>query len=100
MQRTVARRVVAKSTDLLVLIGLTIVTAYSPAERPAEDRPGQFHVHRKRLVPTGIREWSHVGTRANSGGINILNGLPIKAPEILNAYVEPSAMAAFEKTGK
>lgn len=51
-------------------------------------------------LPTGYRNWTHVGTRIKAIGINILDGLPTKGPELLNAYVEPSAMAAFERTGK
>src|SRR5215468_11184 len=51
-------------------------------------------------LPTGYRSWTHVGTRIKAIGINILDGLPTKGPELLNAYVEPSAMAAFERTGK
>lgn len=51
-------------------------------------------------LPIGYRNWTHVGTRIKSIGINILDGLPTKGPELLNAYVEPSAMAIFEQTGK
>ena len=50
-------------------------------------------------LPAGYREWSHVGTRFNPGGISILDGLPLKAPEVMNAYVEPGAMAKFQRTG-
>ncbi|MCA6108301.1 hypothetical protein [Bradyrhizobium cenepequi] len=32
--------------------------------------------------------------------INVLDRLPTKGPELLNAYVEPNAMAAFESTGR
>ena len=103
MQRTVARRVVAKWTGLLVMICISIVTTYGVAAQ-ANDLPkiarANFTSDGSVMIPVEYREWSHVGTRVNSGGINILDGLPIKAPEILNAYVEPSAMAAFQKTGK
>lgn len=51
-------------------------------------------------LPIGYRNWTHVGTRIKSIGTNILDGLPTKGPELLNAYVEPSAMAVFERTGK
>jgi hypothetical protein len=51
-------------------------------------------------LPAGYRNWTHVGTRIKAIGINILDGLPTKGPELLNAYVEPSAMAAFEATGR
>lgn len=51
-------------------------------------------------LPVGYRQWSHVGTRYKPDGISILDGLPLRAPEIMNAYVEPSAMAWFQKTGE
>jgi hypothetical protein len=50
-------------------------------------------------IPVGYRQWVHVGTRYKPIGINILDGLPTKTPEIFNAYVEPSAFAAFTQTG-
>lgn len=51
-------------------------------------------------LPIGYRQWSHVGTRYKPGGISILDGLPLRVPEIMNAYVEPGAVAWFRKTGK
>ena len=51
-------------------------------------------------LPVGYRQWSHVATSVKFKGINVLDGSPIKTPEVLDAYVEPSAMAAFQKTGK
>jgi hypothetical protein len=50
--------------------------------------------------PTDYRQWVHVGTRVKVGGLNILDGKELTIPQILNAYVEPSAMAAYRKTGK
>lgn len=51
-------------------------------------------------LPAGYRQWSHVGTRYKPDGIGILDRLPLRAPEIMNAYVEPTAMAWFQKTGQ
>ena len=51
-------------------------------------------------LPVGYRQWSHVGTRYKPDGISILDGLPLRVPEIMNAYVEPSAVAWFQKTGE
>ena len=51
-------------------------------------------------LPVGYRRWVHIGTRLKPIGINILDGLPTKTPEIFNAYVEPGAFAAFEATGR
>jgi hypothetical protein len=50
-------------------------------------------------IPIGYRHWTHIGTRYKPIGVNILDGLPTKTPEILNAYVEPSALTAFDETG-
>jgi hypothetical protein len=51
-------------------------------------------------LPIGYRQWSHVGTSVKLRGINVLDGSPIATPEVLDAYVEPGAMAQFQKTGK
>ena len=50
-------------------------------------------------LPVGYRKWAHVGTRFKPDGLSILDELPLTVPEIMNAYVEPSAMAYFERTG-
>jgi hypothetical protein len=51
-------------------------------------------------LPVGYRHWVHIGTRYKPIGTNILDGLRTKTPEILNAYVEPRAMAIFQRTGR
>jgi hypothetical protein len=50
-------------------------------------------------LPVGYRQWYHVGTRFKPVGISILDGMETKTPEVLNAYVEPRAMAAYQATG-
>jgi Cytochrome P460 len=50
-------------------------------------------------LPLSYRQWVHVGTSVKFKGMNVLDGTPITSPEMLDAYVEPSAMAVFEKTG-
>ncbi|HTV60861.1 MAG TPA: cytochrome P460 family protein [Verrucomicrobiae bacterium] len=53
------------------------------------------------LLPQGYRQWVHVGTRINAlGKLSILDGKPTTTPEVLDAYVEPHAFAAFQRTGK
>ena len=47
-------------------------------------------------IATGL----YIGTRLKAQGISILDGRPTKGPEIFNAYVEPGAMEAFERTGQ
>jgi hypothetical protein len=51
------------------------------------------------VLPVGYRQWTHIGTRLKPIGINILDGEPTKTPEIFNAYVEPEAFAAHERSG-
>ena len=52
-------------------------------------------------LPVGYRQWVHVGTRDNAKGkVSIIDGKPTKTPEVLNAYVEPGAFAAYQKAGK
>ena len=51
-------------------------------------------------LPIGYRTWTHVGTRIETSGVNILDGQEIKQPEMLNAYIEPSALSHFRKTGE
>ncbi len=50
--------------------------------------------------PIEWRQWVHVGTRYKPVGLNILDQKLTKTPEILNAYVEPSAMAVYNQTGQ
>ena len=93
--------------ELIPLTGLLMAAALS-AEPGAIARPrasanaarASFDPDGSVNLPVGYRQWSHFGTRYKPDGINILDGLPIRTPEILNAYVEPGAMASFVKTGK
>lgn len=50
--------------------------------------------------PIGYRHWYHASTRLKPDGNSILDGLPIRTPEFLNTYIEPSALAAYRKTGE
>jgi hypothetical protein len=43
------------------------------------------------IRPVGWRQWVHIGMRYKPIGLNILDQKLTKTPEILNAYVEPSA---------
>jgi hypothetical protein len=51
-------------------------------------------------LPNGYRAWVHIGTRIKVGGKNILDGKDLTTPQVLDAYVEPTAYAAYQKTGK
>ena len=60
-----------------------------------------FNSKGEALLPEGYRQWVHVGTRDNAPGkLSILDGKPTTTPEVLDAYVEPSAFAAYQRTGK
>jgi hypothetical protein len=50
--------------------------------------------------PIEWRQWVHVGTRYKPIGLNILDQKLTKTPEILNAYVEPGAMAVYKQTSQ
>jgi hypothetical protein len=50
--------------------------------------------------PNGFRQWAHVGTRIKVGGTSILDGSPVAVPQVLNAYVEPIALAVYKQTGR
>ena len=61
----------------------------------------QFNSKGEVLLPEGYRHWVHVGTRDNAlGKLSILDGKPTTTPEVLDAYVEPRAFAAYQRTGK
>jgi hypothetical protein len=82
-------------------IGAVAASSESPANASSTTVVrAAFDPQGRAILPVGYRQWQHVGTRYKPDGLNILDGLPAKTPEILNAYVEPSAFAAFEKTGK
>ena len=85
----------------LALLTLAAV-AWSIAHAKSEE-----HVNRARFAADGSarrpvewRQWVHVGTRYKPIGLNILDQKLTKTPEILNAYVEPSAMAVYQQTGQ
>ncbi|HTW45979.1 MAG TPA: cytochrome P460 family protein [Acidobacteriaceae bacterium] len=61
----------------------------------------RFNSNGEVLLPVGYRQWVHVGTRVNPlGQLSILDGKPTTTPEALDAYVEPHAFAAYQRTGK
>lgn len=98
-------RVAALLLGSSVLAGSLVVAAHSAD--PAFEAAGTpttvgaiFAANGDVDLPVGYRRWSHVGTRIKTDGISILDGKPLTVPEIMNAYVEPSALAAFQATGK
>ena len=51
-------------------------------------------------LPSGFRQWEHVGTRVKTSGKSILDGSVILRPQVLDTYVEPSAFSKYKKSGK
>lgn len=78
-----------------VLPALAVASGGGNAQinRAKFDEQGRVH------LPELYRHWVHVGTRVQTDGINIIDGKEIDGPEILNAYVEPSAFEFFKANG-
>ena len=92
----------AKSAVTALALLTLAAAAWSIAHANSEDQ-----VNRARFVADGSairpmewRQWVHIGTRYKPIGLNILDQKLTKTPEILNAYVEPSAMAVYQQTGQ
>ena len=86
---------------LLMMAVVSTITVHDAAsDSPPSLARATFHPDGTVDLPVGYRQWTHVGTRYKPDGTSILDGLPLKVPEILNAYVEPGAMASFARTGK
>lgn len=68
-------------------------------EGKAEINRAKFDHEGRAHLPEDYRQWVHVGTRIEIDGINIIDGKEIDGPEILNAYVEPSAFEFFKANG-
>jgi hypothetical protein len=79
---------------------LGILIAVALGAEPTEVVRGTFDSDGAVHFPAQYRQWVHVGTRVKVGGKNILDGSDLKSPQILNSFVEPSAMAVYERTGQ
>ena len=86
-------------TSLAAVAGAGLVTM-ARSQNPSSAAVASFNVDGSLNLPRGYRHWVHIGTRLKPIGINILDGLPTKTPEIFNAYVEPHAFTLFRKTGR
>lgn len=80
---------------MLATIGLPSQTL-----RPQQSSEASFEQDGSVRLPSHYRQWANVGTRYKVGGMNILDGTPVKIPQVLNTYVEPSALDYYKRTGK
>ena len=85
---------------LICAVGYVETKTWAVTQATLGVKRASFNADGSVNLPTGYRQWFHIGTRFKPVGINILDFLPTKTPEIFNAYVEPKAMSAFEATGK
>jgi Cytochrome P460 len=86
-------RTLTSASLLLLLVGIALSqNLVIPSASFSREGTVQF--------PNGFRQWTHVGTRIKVGGTSILDGSPVTVPQVLNAYVEPSAFAVYKQTGK
>ena len=110
IRRVLARAVAAVVATLAIYnfvgdraSGATPAAAVKPGATQIVDEVlrAHFNATGEVLLPVGYRQWVHVGTRDNAKGkISIIDGKPTRTPEVLDAYVEPSAFVAFAKTGE
>jgi hypothetical protein len=88
----------------IAVLGIGLLSAAIPraasALRLQELSRATFAEGESVRLPLEYRQWVHIGTRIKVGGLNILDGTTLTTPQVLNAYVEPSAFAAYLKTGK
>jgi hypothetical protein len=89
----------AVAASVAIVLGALTCNAAKAAQSP-DVAKATFNPDGSVQLPVGYRGWVHVGTRYKPISANILDGKITKTPEILNAYVEPGAMAEFQSSGK
>ncbi len=83
---------------IAVTTGSSIATAAEGVEASAR---AKFESNTVVKLPEGYRNWTHIGTYFKEPGkTTILDGSVIEGAQFGNTYVEPSALAAYKKTGK
>lgn len=90
----------------VAVLFLVVTIAWSGTQQSGS-RPADHEIFRavfeqdgSARLPDGYRRWANVGSRYKASGRNILDGEPIVTPQIMNTYVEPSALDYYKKTGK
>ena len=87
------------------LLLFLLVAAWTRAQEPMSKSPGMssravFDPDGRVHLPDEYRRWANVGTRYKASGRNILDGKPIVTPELMNTYVEPSALNHYREAGE
>jgi hypothetical protein len=82
----------------LFAAAVLVIAALSASSKDPTVARASFNTDGTLNLPVNYRQWSHVGTSFKLSGINVLDLSPIKSPELLHAYVEPSAMGRFQAT--
>ena len=90
----------AAAVGCCVAIICSAFLTFARSEGPTAIVRASFTADGNVNLPVGYRQWVHIGTRYKPVGINILDFEQTKTPEIFNAFVEPTAFAAFQETGK
>ena len=88
-----------KKLSLAALV-LLVLAGSVTAEQKALKLPVSFNSDGTVNRPFDYRQWVNVGTTLlPKGQINIIDGLPIKTREHIDAYIEPKAFAIYMATG-
>ena len=78
----------------------TALLACAPSDSAEKTNRATFNVEGAVERPQNHRQWVNVGTTLiPEGTVNIIDSLPIKTSEYIDTYVEPSAFAAYMKSG-
>jgi len=72
----------------------------TPAGSVATQSTAVFVTDGSLQLPTGYRRWEHVGTRIKADGRSVLDGTPIVTPQVMDAYIEPSAFESYQRSGQ
>ena len=79
----------------IALIGLAAYNTVSVADESI--MAAKFTTDGQAMIPKNWRQWVYIGTPLTP---NALNGGEAPFPEFHNVYIEPSAFAHWQKTGK
>ena len=93
-------RPMLRNASLAAMTLAAVALSIAHAGSEPEVKRARFTQDGSAMRPAGWRQWVHVGTRYKPIGPNILDQKVTKTPEILNAYVEPSAMLVYQQTGR